>query len=60
MLTVEEKTMAGLFNKFVVAIVTALFAQSVLAGGHNQSREPAIAKDQELTAEIDAALNVYE
>ena len=37
-----------------------LLAQSAFAGGHNQSREPAIAKDQELTAEIDAALNEYE
>jgi hypothetical protein len=30
------------------------------AGGHNQAREPAIAQDQELTAEIDAFLNEYE
>ena len=35
-------------------------ATAALAGGHNQAREPAIAKDQKLTAEIDAALNEYE
>ena len=34
--------------------------QSVLAAGHNQSREPAVARDQQLTAEIDAVLNEYE
>lgn len=32
----------------------------VLAGSHNQSKVPAIAKDQVLTAEIDAFLNDYE
>ena len=41
-------------------IAGLLCAQAALAGGHNQSREPAIAKDQALTAEIDAALNEYE
>jgi hypothetical protein len=39
----------------------ALFATSLaFAGGHNQAREPALAKDQELSAEIDAFLNEYE
>ncbi|MCP4001518.1 MAG: nuclear transport factor 2 family protein [Gammaproteobacteria bacterium] len=37
-----------------------LVTQFVFAGGHNQARKPAIAKDQALTAEIDAVLNEYE
>jgi outer membrane murein-binding lipoprotein Lpp len=41
-------------------IVALACAQLVLAGGHNQARKPAVAKDQELTAEIDAVLNEYE
>lgn len=46
--------------------MTALFSacllasQLVMAAGHNQARQPAIAKDQQLTAEIDAVLNEYE
>ena len=44
----------------IFAAITLIAAQPVLAGGHNQSREPAIAQDQELTAEIDAVLNEYE
>jgi len=38
----------------------ALVSQLAMAGGHNQARQPAIAKDQQLTAEIDAVLNEYE
>ena len=38
----------------------ALVSQLVMAAGHNQARQPAIAKDQQLTAEIDAVLNEYE
>jgi len=34
--------------------------QLALAGGHNQSKKPAIARDQVLTAEIDEFLNEYE
>ncbi len=34
-------------------------AAAVFAGGHNQAREPAVAQDQALTAEIDAALKRY-
>ena len=41
-------------------LLLSLFATSLQAGGHNQSREPAIARDQALTAEIDAFLNEYE
>ncbi|MGI9290315.1 MAG: nuclear transport factor 2 family protein, partial [Gammaproteobacteria bacterium] len=47
-------------KQLLPALVICLSAMAVQAGGHNQSREPAIAKDQELTAEIDAALNEYE
>jgi hypothetical protein len=41
-------------------IAGLLLGQLSFAGGHNQARKPAIAKDQALTAEIDAALNAYE
>lgn len=34
--------------------------QAAIAESHNQSREPAIARDQALTAEIDAVLDEYE
>jgi hypothetical protein len=34
--------------------------QLALAGGHNQSNQAAVGKDQQLTAEIDAALDIYE
>lgn len=44
----------------IAVAISLLAAQPVFAGGHNQSREPAIAQDQELTAEIDAVLNEYE
>jgi hypothetical protein len=51
-------------NRFAVALAAtlmALFAGSLaFAGGHNQAREPAVAKDQQLTAEIDAFLDEYE
>ena len=40
--------------------LAAMLAGQTLAGGHNQAREPAVAKDQALTAEIDAFLNEYE
>ena len=53
-----------MMNRFIAVIslgLAALLAGApVLAGGHNQSREPAIAKDQKLTAEIDAFLDEYE
>lgn len=41
---------------FVAALLTG---QLSLAAGHNQSQEPAIARDQALTAEIDAVLSEY-
>jgi len=51
--------------KFRLYFLSLMFAGLLagpiaLAGGHNQAREPAIAKDQQLTAEIDAVLNEYE
>jgi hypothetical protein len=45
---------------FTAMLLIFSFASLAQAGGHNQSREEAIAKDQQLTAEIDAALNNYE
>ncbi len=51
-------------NRLLAALSTMLLVafagSSALAGGHNQAREPAIAKDQKLTAEIDEFLNDYE
>lgn len=44
----------------ILGITGFVLSQIAMAGGHNQAREPAIAKDQALTAEIDAALNDYE
>ena len=44
----------------LLAISAVLLAQAAIGGGHNQQREPAIARDQALTSEIDAALNDYE
>lgn len=41
-------------------VIACLGAQFASAGGHNQAREPAVAKDQVLTAEIDAFLDEYE
>jgi hypothetical protein len=41
-------------------VLFLLSASLVLGGSHNQSKVPAIAKDQALTAEIDAFLNEYE
>ena len=52
--------MAGITRGFFVMLTLALLAPLAQAGGHNQSQEQAIAKDQQLTAEIDAALNDYE
>lgn len=46
--------------QLVPGLAVMLIMQSVHGGGHNQSRVPAVAKDQALTAEIDAALNEYE
>ena len=40
-------------------IAGLLASQIALAGGHNQARAPAVAQDQELTAQIDAVLNEY-
>ena len=48
------------FLEFTTGLIVLLFIQSAFSAGHNQSREPAVAKDQALTAEIDAALNDYE
>lgn len=45
---------------FVTGIALLLVNQAGLADSHNQARVPAIAKDQQLTAEIDAVLNEYE
>jgi hypothetical protein len=42
------------------ALIALLAGTLVFAGGHNQAREPAVAKNQQLTAEIDAVLNEYE
>jgi hypothetical protein len=51
-------------NRLLVALPTILFVSfagsTAVAGGHNQAREPAVAKDQQLTSEIDAFLNEYE
>jgi hypothetical protein len=48
-------------RQLAALVSVALFAsQVVMAAGHNQARQPAIAKDQKLTAEIDAVLNEYE
>ena len=51
-------------NRIIVAcsitIVAIATISNAFAGAHNQSKEPAVAKDQELTAEIDAFLNEYE
>ena len=49
-------------NLHVLAIGLAVLLGSPLlfAGAHNQSQAPAIARDQALTAEIDAVLNDYE
>ena len=44
----------------ICCLASFLCTDLVLAGGHNQPSEPAIAKDQALTAEIDAFLNEYE
>ena len=43
-----------------VMVFALLSNTNALASGHNQARAPAVAKDQELTAEIDAVLNEYE
>lgn len=40
--------------------IAAMPGSMALADSHNQAREPAIARDQQLTAEIDAVLNEYE
>ncbi len=40
--------------------LSIFFFNAAWAGGHNQARKPAVAKDQQLTAEIDAFLNEYE
>ena len=43
-----------------LSLTALLVSPLVLGAGHNQSREPAVARDQVLTAEIDAVLNEYE
>jgi hypothetical protein len=52
--------MFTLLRLIPLIFISLLVAPVVQAGGHNQAREAAIAKDQALTAEIDAALNNYE
>ena len=47
-------------HAFCTVIVGLLVSTFALAGGHNQMRAPAVAQDQQLTAEIDAVLNEYE
>ena len=47
-------------HAFCTVIVGLLASTFALAGGHNQMRAPAVAQDQQLTAEIDAVLNEYE
>ena len=47
-------------QSLAAVIALLLVTQLAVAGGHNQARAPAIAKDQKLTAEIDAVLNEYE
>ncbi len=47
-------------NWVLSGLVSIVFSGLAFAGGHNQSSEPAIAKDQALTAEIDAFLDEYE
>jgi hypothetical protein len=44
----------------VAFLAITLAVPTVMAAGHNQAKAPAIAKDQALTAEIDAFLNEYE
>jgi len=43
-----------------VIVASFLVSPVCFSGGHNQARDPAIAKDQQLTAEIDAVLDKYE
>jgi hypothetical protein len=49
-----------LFKNTGTLIAVMLLSGSAMAGGHNQAREAAVAKDQQLTAEIDAFLDEYE
>ena len=44
----------------IISMASLLAGPLAWAGGHNQSAEPAVARDQALTAEIDAVLNEYE
>lgn len=55
-----KRTMQSTLRNFVIIVVGLLNGQSALTESHNQAMAPAIAKDQELTAEIDAILNQYE
>ena len=52
--------MNSMIKLFGFLLTSLLVTQFAFAGGHNQARKPAIAKDQVLTAEIDAVLNEYE
>lgn len=47
-------------NGLLAASLGLLVSLNAVAGGHNQMREEPVAMNQELTAEIDAALNEYE
>jgi hypothetical protein len=53
-------SMSQFARALFIVISSAVVVSLAFAGGHNQAREPAIAKDQALTAEIDAFLNAYE
>jgi len=44
----------------IIFVLALGLSQLALAGGHNQAKQQVVAKDQQLTAEIDAALDIYE
>ncbi|MDP6437013.1 MAG: nuclear transport factor 2 family protein [Gammaproteobacteria bacterium] len=45
--------------KIPLFLLALLWGSVIFSAGHNQSEEKAVAQNQELTAEIDAALNEY-
>ncbi|MEE4185556.1 MAG: nuclear transport factor 2 family protein [Gammaproteobacteria bacterium] len=47
-------------KKWTAVAAVAALTGAAWAGGHNQLKEPAIAMDQALSAELDAVLNDYE
>ena len=52
--------MKTVFRVLAIVLCCLVVGPVVQAGGHNQSKVPAVARDQKLTAEIDAVLNEYE